>query len=123
MDSADLITMTMQRVTSRGFNPRTSLWEHKVCVMLHAAQGIIDNGGFEYFFASTWPENPEMDDFSRVFEAVGATSSANAVREALARAKSPSPVFDDLNKLLWNESERNYALLEQYIKLHESSYA
>ena len=91
--------------------------------MLHAAQGIIDNGGLEYFFESPFEGDPDMEDFPRVFEAVGAVSSAAALREALDRAKSNSPVYDDLNKLLWDESETNYALLSDYIKTHESSYA
>lgn len=113
----------MRRVTSRGFDPHTASWEHKVCVLLHAAQGIIDNGGFKYLFESPFEGNPEMKDFPRVFEAVGAISSAEAVRAALARSVDPHTNYEDLNRVLWRESEQNYALLEQYIRAHESSYA
>lgn len=92
-------------------------------MLLHAAQGIIDNGGFEYFFESPFEGNPDMEDFPRVFDAIGATASAAAVQEALTRASRPDAGYDDLNQVLWRESERNYALLEKYIKAHEGSYA
>ena len=92
-------------------------------MLLHAAQGIIDNGGFEYFFESPFEGNPDMEDFPRVFEAVGAASSAKAVREALGRSRSVHPIYEDLNQVLWKESEQNYALLEQYISAHAASYA
>jgi hypothetical protein len=123
MDAVDLITSTMQRVTSKGFNPREASWDHKVCVMLHAAQGIIDNGGFEYFFERPFDGDPLMEDFPKVFEAVGANSSANAVREAIRRSQSPAPKYDDLNNILWRDSENNHELLSMYITAHASSYA
>lgn len=119
----DLITETMKRVTARGFDPRRSPWDHKVCVLLHAAQGIIDNGGFEYFFESSFHGNPDMEDFPRVFEAVGASSTAGAILEALQRSRIAGANYDDLNKLLWRESEQNYQLLEAYITAHAESYA
>ena len=123
MDTVDLNTETMLRVTAQGFDPRVGPWDHKVCVMLHAAQGIIDNGGFEYFFESAFDGDPLMEDFSAVFEAVGASSSAAAIRDALLRQKSPSPTYDDLNSILWRDSESNYDLLSKYISAHTSSYA
>ena len=88
MDAIALITATMQRICAHGFNPNHAPWEHKVCVMLHAAQGIIDNGGFEYFFEAPFEGHPAPDDFPNVFEAVGAHTSAAALRasEPLRRA-------------------------------------
>ena len=123
MDILDLVTDTMQHITSGGFDPHTAPWDHKVCVMLHAAQGTIDNGGFEYFFESPFDGRPVLEDFPRAFEAVGAQSSAAAIREAIKRAGSPAPSFNDLNSVLWRESKRNYELLGRYITEHASSYA
>jgi len=91
--------------------------------MLHAAQGIIDNGGFEYFFEAPFEGHPELDDFPKVFEAVGAHSSAAALREAINRSATPQATYDDLNSILWRESKRNYELLSGYIITHASSYA
>jgi len=123
MSAVDLITKTMRRITSRGFNPGLAKWEHKVCVMLHAAQGIIDNGGFEYFFETPFEGRPDLGEFPKVFEAVGAHASAAALREAINRSASPQATYDDLNSVLWRESERNHELLSVYISTHASSYA
>lgn len=123
MVDVDFITSIIRRVTSKGFNPREASWVHKVCVMLHAAQGIIDNGGFEYFFESPFDSDPVMEDFPEVFETVGAHSSAEAVREAIRRSLSPAPKYDDLNNILWRDSEYNYELLSNYITAHASSFA
>jgi len=123
MDAIALITETMQRICARGFDPNRAPWEHKVCVMLHAAQGIIDNGGFEYFFEAPFEGRPVPDDFPSVFEAVGAHTSAAALREAFKRAGLLHASFHDLNSILWRESRRNYELLGAYIRAHASSYA
>jgi len=123
MDAIALITETTQRICARGFNPNLASWEHKVCVMLHAAQGIIDNGGLEYFFEAPFEGRPALDDFPTVFEAVGAHVSAAALREAFKRAGSPHASFHDLNSVFWRESRRNYELLGSYIAAHASSYA
>jgi len=123
MDVTDLVTQTMQRITSRGFDPHTAPWDHKVCVMLHAAQGIVDNGGFEYFFEAPFEGRPALEDFPKAFEAVGAHISAAALREAINRANMPSATYDDLDSVLWRESQRNYQLLSAYIHAHASSYA
>ena len=123
MDAIALVTETILRICAHGFNPNRAPWEHKVCVMLHAAQGIIDNGGFEYFFEAPFEGHPMPDDFPNVFEAVGAHTSAAALREAFKRSGSPHASFDDLNSILWRESRRNYELLGSYITAHASSYA
>jgi hypothetical protein len=123
MEVVDLVTHTMQRITSSGFDPHSAPWDHKVCVMLHAAQGTIDNGGFEYFFEAPFDGQPVLEDFPKAFEAVGAQSSGAAVREAIKRAGSRPATFNDLDSVLWCESKRNYELLARYITEHASSYA
>lgn len=122
LDMVKLISETADRILAGGFNPRTSPWEHRVCMMLITAQGIIDNGGFEYFFESEFDGSPDMNDFVLVYDAVGASSSANAVKEALLRAKEPVPYYADLDDLLWQQSEQNYARLADYIAAHPASY-
>jgi len=122
MDVIDLVTHTVLRITAHGFDPHTAPWDRKVCVMLHAAQGIIDNGGFEYFFEAPFEGRPELEDFPRVFEVVGAHTSAAALREAIKRTCSPPATYDDLNAVLWREGQRNYQLLAAYITEHSSSY-
>jgi len=123
MNAVEFVTHTMRRITAQGFDPHLASWEHKVCVMLHAAQGIIDNGGFEYFFEAPFEGHPALDDFPRVFEAVGAYVSAAAIREAIKRAQLPGATYDDLDAVLWRESPNNLQLLSTYIADRAGSYA
>ena len=119
---ADLIDVTVDRIVKNGFDPIQSPFAHKVAVMLTTAQGIIDNGGFEYFFGVSFHVQPNMEDFVTIYEAVGATRSAKALEEAISRSRAPDPTYEDLNQVLWAESENNYKQQEAYIGAHRGLY-
>ena len=116
------VTRTLVRLTTRGFDLRRAPWEHKVCVLLHTAQGVIDSGGLERFFAEAFDGSPDLEDFPKVYDAVGAHESADALREALARSRTDHPAYEDLNGILWDESEHALELLARYIETHEQSF-
>jgi hypothetical protein len=118
----DLIDATVDRIVKKGFDPNQSPFAHKVAVMLTTAQGIIDNGGFEYFFGLPFHVQPNMEDFVAVYESVGANRSAKAFEEAISRSKTPDPTYEDLNQILWAESESNYKQLEAYIEAHRDLF-
>jgi hypothetical protein len=40
-------------------------------LMVHGAQGVLDNGGLQYFFESDWPERPAYSSFSDAYRRVG----------------------------------------------------
>ncbi len=122
-DPVDIVTATMLRITGRGFDPKLSPWDHRVCVFVHAAQGIIDNGGFEYFFEMPFPGNPDMDDFINAFRAIGAVESADAVAAAIERLTATPDEFDDLNSVLWRNGEDTWVKLSSYIAERPASYA
>jgi hypothetical protein len=66
MDVTDLVTQNnATHYVPRGSTPHTAPWDHEVCVMLHAAQGIVDNGGFEYFFEAPFEGRPALEDFQK----------------------------------------------------------
>jgi len=52
-------------------------------VTTYSAQGMIDNGGFAYFFESDWPGVDDWTLFAEDFEAVGHKKAADALRAAL----------------------------------------
>lgn len=52
-------------------------------VLVYSAQGVIDNGGFQYFFESDWPGSPSYSVFSSAYRAIGATQVANAIDQAI----------------------------------------
>jgi hypothetical protein len=58
------------------------------------AQGIIDNGGFQYFFENDWPENPEYAVFVDAFRRIGATEAGDCVQDAASMFPSSAPHLD-----------------------------
>ena len=119
---ADLIDTTVDKLVKRGFDPMRSPFAHKVAVMLVTAQGIIDNGGFEYLFGNPFHQETRLEDFVKVYEAVGAAESAEAFRGALMRWKDGLSDFDSLDAVLWENSADNYKKLEEFIVNHEAEY-
>lgn len=48
------------------------------------AHGIIDNGGFQYFFENDWPENPDYAVFVGAFGRIGAAEAADCIQDAVS---------------------------------------
>lgn len=117
----------------------------RTAVLVHAAQGIIDNGGLQYFFESDFPGRPPYSVFVDAYCAIGADAEAEALADAVKlfpftdphkfqrrrdkfleafrdggghRPNSPfEPYTDKLcgNKAIWH-------LLEQYVRRHAESF-
>jgi hypothetical protein len=51
-------------------------------VVVTSAQGVIDNGGFEYFFENDWPGRPQYRVFSDAYRRIGAPEAAASLDEA-----------------------------------------
>jgi hypothetical protein len=59
-------------------------------LFVHSAQGVIDNGNYEYLFGSDWPKKPPYSRFVEAYEAIGCKKQA----KELARVVSTFP-FDN----------------------------
>lgn len=57
---------------------------YKTIAIVYAAQGVIDNGGFPYFFSNDWPHKPPYSEFADAYERIGCTQAAVALRSAAA---------------------------------------
>lgn len=53
-------------------------------VLIYAAQGVIDSGGFEYFFENDWPSQPQYNEFVEAYRRIGATAAADRLEKAVA---------------------------------------
>jgi len=118
-------------------------WVSQVVLVVLAAQGYVDNGGFGYFFEGDYPGNPPYSVFANAFRAIGADESAECIELAASLFLFPDPhlngdarrnylrehcmidgrsIFDcPLEKLgdgVIDNSDANYALLAQYIRDH-----
>lgn len=58
------------------------------------AQGIIDNGGLQYFFENDWPEHPPYSLFVDAFRRIGAQEAADCIQDAADLFPSKSPHLD-----------------------------
>ena len=53
-------------------------------VLVYSAQGVIDNGGFQYFFESDWPGIPGYFIFSNAYRTIGSGQIADLIDQAVA---------------------------------------
>ena len=56
----------------------------RTVVLVHAAQGIIENGGLQYFFESDFPGQPPYSVFVDAYRAIGALEEAKALADAVS---------------------------------------
>ncbi len=112
-------------------------------VLVHTAQGIIDNGGLQYFFESDFPRKPPYSIFVDAYRAIGANEEADALADAVKLFPFPDPHrFQDqrekfmdpfldcdpqdnpfepfTNKLCGNKNV--WRLLEEYVQYHAASF-
>jgi hypothetical protein len=69
--------------------------EHLLTVWaVEQAQGVIDNGGFQYFFENDWPENPAYSVFMDAFRRIGADEAADCIHDAMEMFPSSNPHLD-----------------------------
>lgn len=47
--------------------------------MVYSAQGVIDNGGYRYFFESDWPNNPPYAKFVEAYSAIGCKKQSHDI--------------------------------------------
>ncbi|HEX3657921.1 MAG TPA: DUF4375 domain-containing protein [Pirellulales bacterium] len=63
----------------------------QIVVIIYSAQGIIDNGGLQYFYESDWPEQPPYSVFIEAYRAIGALNVANCIEQTAAMFPFPEP--------------------------------
>ena len=51
--------------------------------VIFAAQGVIDNGGFRYFFENDWPKNPPYSIFYDAYDRIGLQDEAKNLKDAV----------------------------------------
>jgi hypothetical protein len=117
----------------------------RTVVLVHAAQGIIDNGGLQYFFESDFPGQPSYSVFVDAYRTIGANDEAQMLADAVklfpfenphrfaprrneflesflaGKSHHPDSPFDPLtNKLCGNKNV--WRLLEAYVERHPEPF-
>ncbi len=108
-------------------------------VVIVSAQGVIDNGGHEYFFGSDWPDTPPYSIFISAYRAIGCNSQADDFERVATSFPFDNPhLYEDLRKKYIEENydEENFEVkgwreklcgdkdvwqkLEAYIIIHKA---
>jgi hypothetical protein len=86
----------------------------RTVVMVHAAQGIIDNGGLHYFFESDFPGQPNYKIFVDAYRLIGADKEAQALQDAVQRFPFAEPHLhrDARDEFLYGDANTGAALAE-----------
>jgi hypothetical protein len=114
----------------------------QVFITIYSAQGIIDNGGFGYFFESDWPGQPPYSRFSDAYRDIGAANVAGFIDRAASLFGIADPHLHRNARLRYlNENCRNedaeliklgysaidesrcvFRLLEEYVRRHADDF-
>ena len=76
----------------------------RTVVVIYSAQGVIDNGGLEYFFGNDFPDNPPYQIFIDVYREIGANSAAAIFEKSLSYFEMSQPELNLDMRLKFIES-------------------
>lgn len=114
----------------------------QVFAIIYSAQGIIDNGGFQYLFEGDWSNTPPYAYFSDAYREIGATDVADWLDQAASMFPFSDPHLhrearvrylrdfcvkgDSPMGLLSGEaidaSARVFTRLAQYVRAHQIDF-
>lgn len=84
--------------------------------VIDSAQGIIDNGGLEYFYESDFPSNPPYSFFVEAYRRIGAETAASCLEASARMFPFSEPHLHEAKRLQWLENVRDDESLE-FVKL------
>ncbi|MBD9406507.1 DUF4375 domain-containing protein [Acidovorax sp. ACV02] len=76
-------------------------------VVINTTQGIIDNGGLEYFYESDFPANPPYSFFAETFRRIGVESVASCIDEGSRMFPFPEPHLHEAKRRTWLDSVKD----------------
>ncbi len=92
---------------------------------VYLAQGILDNGGLQYFFESNFEDCPPYSVFVDAYVTVGAADAAKLLDQAVAMFNDPDAHLDAnarqaVMESLWNDPSEGFADLDLKLCGYES---
>ena len=93
---------------------KLSLCERPIQVVLivSTAQGIIDNGGLQYFYESDFADQPAYEEFVQAYRAIGAAEAADLLQRSIELIPFPSPHLHEEKRQLWLDQFRENEMSE-----------
>jgi len=81
-------------------------------LVVESAQGIIDNGGLEYFYEADFPNNPPYSVFVEAYRRIGAESAASCIEDTARMFPFEEPQLFEGLRQLWLEKLRGDPMSE-----------
>jgi hypothetical protein len=75
-------------------------------LIVESAQGIIDNGGLEFFYEADFPNNPPYALFVEAYRRIGAESAASCIETSSLMFPFAEPHFFEPLREVWLEKFR-----------------
>ena len=75
--------------------------------VIDTAQGIIDNGGLEYFYESDFPGTPPCSFLIEAYRRIGAEAAASCLETSVRMFPFPEPHLHEAKRLQWLEGVRD----------------
>lgn len=75
-------------------------------IVVESAQGIIDNGGLEYFYESDFVGTPDYGFFVSAYRRVGAETAASCIETTAAMFPFDKPHLHEAKRLNWLDEVR-----------------
>lgn len=72
-------------------------------LVVESAQGIIDNGGLEYFYEADFPNNPPYSAFVEAYRRIGAEDAAACIEATARMFPFAEPQLFEQLRQLWLE--------------------
>ncbi len=89
-----------------GGDPTSLSDPYRTIVLIYTAQGVIDNGGFQYFFESDFPGIPSYSVYIEAYRRIQAHEAADALETATALFPPASQhLAEDRRRILAEKSE------------------
>jgi len=70
-------------------------------IAVEAAQGIIDNGGLEYFYESNFAGTPDYRFFVSAYRRIGAEAAATCLETTAAMFPFDKPHLNETSRSRW----------------------
>ena len=79
----------------------------RTVLIVEAAQGIIDNGGLEYFYEADFPNNPPYSVFVEAYRRIGAMAGAMCIEASARMFPFAEPHLHESKRSAWIDSVKN----------------
>jgi|GEM_PF-752194 len=81
-------------------------------LIAYSAQGVIDNGGYRYFFEADWPNNPPYSKFVEAYFIIGCVKQSQDIDRVVSTFPFENPHLNESRRIEFIEANYDEDELE-----------